>query len=151
MDSINYILISETFDQNGRVRSHERTDERGHVLESSNYYYHADGLPDSIVNSIYGTLHFVREQQNGNATITMKHGSWFYSWVYNAKGQCTKHEGDFHLKPEPLPYKWRNSYYYNGDGTVSHIVVQSSRHETYTIRYTYEYYPNNTGQHRTED
>ena len=140
VDTANYILTTESFDEQGRVISHERIDQTGHVLENSRYYYHADGLLDSIVNDHYGSFRYVRKNQGKAKLITMKHSNFEYYWLYNAAGQCTNYEFYFYKTTLSVPSSYIEEYFYNIDGTLSHIVNKSSERETFVTRYTYEYY-----------
>ncbi len=140
VDTANYILTTESFDEQGRVISHERIDQTGHVLENSRYYYHADGLLDSIVNVHYGSFRYIRKKQGKGKLITMKNSNFDNSWQYNVAGQCTRYESNYYKTKLSVPVSNRTEYFYNSDGTLSHIVNNSSERETFVTRYTYEYY-----------
>lgn len=140
VDTANYILTTESFDAQGRMISHERIDQTGHVLENSRYYYHADGLLDSIVNDHYGSFRYIRKKQGKGKLITMKNSYFEYSWQYNAAGQCTRYEILYYKTKLSVPISNRAEYFYNSNGTLSHIINNSSEREPFVTRYTYEYY-----------
>ncbi|MCF1715652.1 hypothetical protein L0U88_13525 [Flavihumibacter sp. RY-1] len=140
VDTANYILTTESFDAQGNMISHERVDQTGRVLENSHYYYHADGLLDSIVNDHHGSIRYIRKKHGNGTFITMKNANYEYYWLYNVAGQCTNYEFYYYKTTLSVPDSYIEEYYYNKDGTLSHIVNKSSEKESFVTRYTYEYY-----------
>jgi len=140
VDTANSILTIESFNAQGRKISQETSDQTGRVLENNRYYYHTDGLLDSIVNDRYGSFRYIRKNQGKGKLITMKHSNFEYYWFYNAAGQCIRYEFNFYKTTLSVPSSYVEEYFYNTDGTLSHIVNKSSEIESFVTRYTYEYY-----------
>jgi hypothetical protein len=70
----------------------------------------------------------------------MKHSNFDYSWQFNTAGQCIRYESNYYKTTLSVPSSRKEEYIYNKDGTLSHIVNNSSERETFVTRYTYEYY-----------
>ena len=140
LDSTNYLLITESFDSLGRMISMEKSDQTGRNTETSRYYYHKDGLLDSIVHNTYGSFRYIRKKQGKGKLITMKNSNFEYSWQYNAAGQCTRYESNYYKTTLSVPSSRKEEYFYNKDGTLSHIINNTSEREPFITRYTYEYY-----------
>ncbi|WP_290799070.1 hypothetical protein [Flavihumibacter sp. UBA7668] len=140
IDTANFLLRTESYDTQGRMIEQERIDQNVRVLENSRYYYHSDGLLDSIVNDHYGSFRYVRKIQGPGKLITMKHSNFEYYWLFNAAGQCVRYEFHYYKTTLSVPSSYWEEYFYNTDGTLSHIIFKSSERESFVTRYAYEYY-----------
>ncbi|WP_290799092.1 hypothetical protein [Flavihumibacter sp. UBA7668] len=140
LDTANYILTTESFDAQGRTISIEKSDETGRIYENNRYYYNSDGLLDSMVNNHYGSFRYIRKNQGTGKIITMKNRYFENSWQYNAAGQCVSHESHYYKTTLSVPSINGEEYFYNTDGTLSHIIYKSSERGSFVTRYYYEYF-----------
>jgi len=114
---------------------------------SGTVYYNEDGLPDSIQhdNPVFGTYVFKRKQKGKNKEIQLETTTHYFKWVYNASGQCTSSQMGSRKPPaasrnnNPAYYAESSATYkYNGDGTLTKVLVKRDGKRVATLSYSYE-------------
>jgi len=111
-------------------------------IETSLYYYNADGLPDSVQyeNSQLPSIVFKRINKGKKKIIDAQIQHSRFKWVFDQSGQCNS----LSITTIYLPrsnytgvIKGETVYRYNADGTLSKIYIKRSDKVKSTLSYTY--------------
>lgn len=137
------IVSHEFFNDKGQLIALRRT-LHTRELESTRFYYNADGLLDSTHNAHWGTFIFKRRRHRNEKLVEMNNKHFRFSWAYNSQGQCVRQTVVSKDRPEIVrdtkykgDIKTLINYFYNPDGTLSKVITKRNDIPAYTTEYSY--------------